>query len=307
MSLGALSLALAVALLVMLAWRAASRYGVERSVRARLAVGPDGIIPGAAPIDLRQPPPAGAVLLLHGFGDTPQTLTTLAHHLHARGLRVYAPLLPGHGRTLRDFRASRGAEWLAAARQALDLLRQDHERVGLVGLSMGGALAVLLAAEWADAPALVLLAPYLEPPAAVRWLARSAPLTGALAPYILSRSRASIHDPAARARSLAYGASTPRLIAELVRLADRARQALPQVRAPTLYVQSREDNRLLPAAAERAFAALGARTKHLEWLTGCGHVITVDYGRDRVAALTADWLREHMEQGRRAQNAAIGS
>jgi esterase/lipase len=58
-------------------------------------------------------------------------------------------------------------------------------------------------------------------------------------------------------------------------------------------VQSREDNRIPPDAAQRAFDHIGAVDKRLVWLTGAGHVITVDYGRDHVFEIVADWLDGH--------------
>jgi esterase/lipase len=68
-------------------------------------------------------------------------------------------------------------------------------------------------------------------------------------------------------------------------------------------IQSREDNRIAPADAQRAFDRLGAREKKLIWTTGAGHVITVDYGKERVFELLADWLDQHRgreQQGRLA-------
>jgi carboxylesterase len=231
------------------------------------------------------------VLVLHGFGDTTRTIEPLARALHARGYDVYAPLLPGQGRTLAEFCASGRAQWLAAARQALAELDTRYERVAVVGLSMGGALATLLAAERPERlSALVLLAPYLEPPRAVRVVAWCAPVANALVPYLRAEDPRSIHDPEARERVRSHGVVTPRLLRELAQLATSARAALPAVRTPTLYVQSREDNRLTPAAAERAFARLGAPEKRLEWLTGCGHVITVDYCWPRVAEVVGAWI-----------------
>src|SRR5437773_7677925 len=88
---------------------------VEQSRRS-LARGPDGIILGAASIDLPRPD-APAVLLLHGAGDTPQTLRGLAHHLHGRGYHVCAPLLPGHGRAIEEFSHVSAVQLLAAARE----------------------------------------------------------------------------------------------------------------------------------------------------------------------------------------------
>ena len=118
---------------------------------------------GAETIDLQEGNSHG-ILLLHGFGDTPQTLGLLARHLHACGFDVKAPLLPGHGRSVPAFMASRRADWLACARQELAAIRANHRSVSIVGLSMGGAIAAILAAEVKDITALVLLAPYLDMP-----------------------------------------------------------------------------------------------------------------------------------------------
>src|SRR5712671_4324257 len=124
------------------------------------------VLKGAETIDLREEGSHG-VLLLHGFGDTPQTLALLARRLKKTGYSVLAPLLPGHGRTLEAFGKSRAREWIAAAKQAYIDMRSRHDSVSVVGLSMGGALAALVASEQREIPALVLIAPYLGMP---RWL-----------------------------------------------------------------------------------------------------------------------------------------
>ena len=70
---------------------------------------------------------------------------------------------------------------------------------------MGGALAVQLAAEQPELPALVLLAPYLAMPRSVSLAADLAPLWGFAVPYVRSLdpgARRSINDPAESARSL---------------------------------------------------------------------------------------------------------
>ena len=275
-------------------WRTAAARSKERVIAQRLSPGPDGVIPGAAPIRLDAGAGTHAVLLIHGFGDTPQTLGYLAHDLHARGYIVHAPLLPGHGRTLRAFADSRAADWLDAARAELHALRGRADRVGVVGLSLGGAIATILAAETPDLPALALIAPYLDAPLIVRRLARWHVVVGAYAPYLPRGGDRSIHDAVERSRSLSHGTVTSRLLRELVSVADLAHAALPRVSAPTILIQSRDDNRIAPAVAERALERLGAREKRLEWLTGCGHVLTVDCERERVFALVGEWLAAHL-------------
>ena len=264
----------------------------HQAVAVRLTLGPDGIVLGASPIDLPTTDGAG-VLLLHGFGDTPQTLGYLAAYLHAQGWGVHAPLLPGHGRTLRAFAESGAADWLGEAREALVRMRARYDHVSVVGLSMGGSLATILAAESSDIQALVLLAPYLSMPTRLRRAARMHYALGALVPYLRGGGERSIRDPAEVSRNLAYGFTTPRLVFELSRIVARARAAAPRVSAPTLVVQSRQDNRIPSDAAERAFALFASAERRLVWTEGNGHIITVDYGHQAIFAAVRDWLSAH--------------
>lgn len=254
------------------------------------------VLKGAETIDLREEGSHG-VLLLHGFGDTPQTLSLLARRLHKSKYGVLVPLLPGHGRTIQAFTSSRADEWIDAAERSFRDLRQRHDRVSVVGLSMGGALAVVLGAKVRDIPALVLIAPYLGMPRHVRLAAATHLLWERLAGQINVRSPLSIHDPIEREKNLAYGAVTGHALFQLSRVVSRARKALGGITAPTLIIQSREDPRVSPDVAEFALKELGAREKRLVWTEGAGHIITVDYGRERVFSEVESWLRLHDGRG----------
>lgn len=253
----------------------------------------DNIIAGAETIDLQGVNSSG-VLLLHGFGDTPQTLGLLVEHLHSAGFGIRAPLLPGHGRSIQAFSGSRRGQWLDFARYELAAFRRRYSSVGITGLSMGGAIATLLAAENPDIAALVLIAPYLGMRLSYRTAAASSWLWGPIVGTVTSNSPGSIRDPIERAKNLGYGVYTGRLLYELWRLAHRARLALPLIRIPTLLIQSKEDPRITHSIAEQAFELLGAADKRLVLTEGAGHIITVDYGRERVFQEVRDWLAVHM-------------
>jgi carboxylesterase len=254
--------------------------------------GNSSTIAGAETITLQEGNSHG-ILLLHGFGDTPQTLRLLAGYLHAAGLDVRAPLLPGHGTSVESFMATRRSDWLACAREELARMRGEHEIISVGGLSMGGALAAILASESSDVSALVLLSPYLDMPVTHKIASVFHWVWGKAAGPRRGNSPRSILDPEERAKNLGYGVYSGRLLYELWRLAAQARHSLPRISAPALLIQSRADPRIAPSVAEHAFSLIGSMEKKLVWAEGGGHIITVDYGREKVFEEVKTWVTLH--------------
>lgn len=285
-----LILPLLAAIPIVLIAREIGRRVVEARHARRFRFDESGIIAGASGIDATATGSVG-VLLLHGFGDTPQAFSAMASALQSRGLAVRAPLLPGHGRTIPEFARTDAAAWLAEATRAYDEMAGRHDRVVIIGLSMGAAIGAILAGGRPPSlAAFIALAPYIVVAPRVRRLARHRWLIHALAPWLPAEDGRSIRDDAARAVSLGYGMVSAPLLHELASIADRARQALPQIEAPTLVIMSRDDNRVDAAAVERALADLGAHEQRVVWLQGSGHVITVDHERARVLEEIQAWL-----------------
>ncbi|MBC8088888.1 MAG: alpha/beta fold hydrolase [Phycisphaerae bacterium] len=290
----------ALAALVVLAI-AAARARVQNIAKftllntTRRPVGSDGIVVGAGPINMDGNPRCAA-LLIHGFGDTPQSMRVLAESLHRAGWTVHVMLLPGHGRPLAEYAKSTAAEWEHAVRSKFDELRRSHQTIVLCGISMGAALATLLAADHPDIPALVLLAPYLAMPRRVYGQMLLGNLLAFPIPFHAnSGGDQSIHDATARAQTRGTGVVSTRLLGQLRTVSLHAQRALPAVKTRVLYLQSREDNRLDAQDAIEQFARLGSKEKQQRWLSGCGHIITVDYCRDEVARQVIEWFAPALE------------
>jgi Esterase/lipase len=228
--------------------------------------------------------------LLHGFGDTPQTLALLANRINEAGFSVSLPLLPGHGRTPEDFFRSTAEEWVGAARESFLHLRGACSSIAVAGLSMGGAIAAMLAAEFRDLDSLVLLAPYVGMPFQLRAAAATQWIWGRAVGAVKSTSPHSIHDPMERERNLGYGVTNGHAVRELWKVVRWGRAALPQVTCPTLVLQSHNDPRVAPSVAAETISRLGAKKKKLFWADQGGHIITVDFGREIVFAQTLAWL-----------------
>jgi carboxylesterase len=220
--------------------------------------------------------PGAAALQLHGYMGTPRELRALGEALAAAGVATRGELLPGFGEAGRpQLRRVRAEDWLEAARSAwLDLTREATHRT-LVGFSMGGALALALAADPAVRPdALVLLAPY--------W--RMADRRAALLPvahYVLPRfqpfGRLDFTDPATRLklaetapgvdlddpevqRGFQEGNTVPtHSLYQLRRLGQRASRSRLAPRTSRVIVQGLEDPTTLPRDSRDLSCMIGAR------------------------------------------------
>lgn len=292
---GAYSLAGTLGVLLAIWWpiRLLIAGRTERRFEASHPRNADGIIIGAEPVFVRGVRP-GAVLILHGYNDSPQSVASLGNVLHDAGWTVRVPALPGHARTIQEFARSGAREWIDAARTEYRILRERHAHVAVCGLSMGGALALLLAAEHPDTAAVIGIAPYLHLSRPLRVLLALSPLAALGARYMSGGGGRSVHDTAAGSTMIAYRTSTPRLVRELAAVARQASAVLPQVHQPVLIVQSREDNRIRAQSTQRMFDRIGSTDKSLAWVTGAGHVITVDYGHEAVERDVAAWLEKRL-------------
>ena len=282
--------AMVVAVLVGLVWaqRAWRARRWEARFRLRHPAGPDGIVIGAESRTFEAPGDR-AILLLHGYNDAPVALEPVARELQAAGWTVRTPLLPGHGRSLRAFETWTAEAAMASVRAEYETLCVTHRSVAVGGLSMGGALACVLAAE-VPVSALVLYSPMLFVPPLVRRALRWGWLWRPVTRYVAGGGSRSILDPVARVRQIAYRSSSWGAFRALADIAGLAAARIPQVRVPTLVFLSEGDNRLPPAIAAASLTALQPPDRTVAWVRGAGHIITVDHGWEQVAARTVEWL-----------------
>jgi carboxylesterase len=220
----------------------------------------------------------------------------LGEALAARGFPVRGVLLPGHGTTVEDLGRTRWTDWRDAVVGEAERLAAETRAVAAVGMSLGGLLALHLAATRPDlARALVVCGTPIES-AALRvrllpWLAR-VPWFAARWATIPKRGDGGpdIADPVARAASTSYRAMPLAAILELLALQRVVRAELGRVRQPALLLHGRHDHNAPVASMVRLRQKLGSRTVEAHVLERSWHVVTLDYERDEVARLTADFL-----------------
>jgi carboxylesterase len=230
------------------------------------------------------------VLCLHGLTGTPWEVRPPAEALAAAGFACYGPVLPGHGTTPEQLAETSGDRWVEGALAAYDRLSERHERVYVLGLSMGGVLALSVASRRPVAGLAVLAAPLQ-----LGWVSR----TGAQLLHRWVRflpKTPAIADPEARAVHPGYDRMPLPAVVELVRLGRRVTGELDDVSAPLLLVYSRSDPTVPGENAERIQSGVGSRDCEVHWLSRSAHVLPVDLERVELAERVTRFV-QRLEQG----------
>ena len=211
------------------------------------------------------------VLLIHGFTGSVAHLRPLGDALADLGATVMGINLPGHATTEADMARSNDRQWLAAAREAVKELRKHAGTVTVVGLSMGGLIALKLASEGLVNGCVTLSAP-LPTNNRFAWLA------GVLAPLWPRIGKA----PGKERRHLVnpifdygYAGFPTKKTADLQRLIRIARRCLPKVTCPLLVVQSTGDRTVRAGSADTILRLAGSTQKRKLELEGVHHVCTL--------------------------------
>ncbi|ODS50362.1 MAG: carboxylesterase, partial [Halanaerobium sp. 4-GBenrich] len=90
-----------------------------------------------------------AVLLLHGYGGKSTNWLYAAEKINENlEIPVYIPRLPGHATNISDFLNSNADQWLRKAVDSYLELNTKFQEIYVAGLSMGGLLAALVAAQF---------------------------------------------------------------------------------------------------------------------------------------------------------------
>lgn len=229
-------------------------------------------------------------LLLHGFSGSPLEMVPLGEALQAEGWTVSIAQLAGHGTSPTELARTRWQDWVASARAAYADLRRRSSRTAIVGLSMGGALALYLAAtEGTDAVVAISTPVRVRPliAGAARMVSRVMPL----APVVL---RLSPRDPVVKQYRSPYTQIPLGATSELSALLETAMQTLPSLTAPLLVVQGRRDWVIPKDSGPEIVARAAHAPSRLLWLRRSGHVATLDRDRDLLFEEVKGFLHQHL-------------
>jgi carboxylesterase len=224
-------------------------------------------------------------LLLHGLTSSLATVSNLVPYLEARGIPYAMPTLRGHGTRPEDLRSVTWRDWYGDAERALEELLGRCDRVVVMGLSMGGVVALHLAAQRPEGLAgVATAAAALQLQGAARFLL---PLLSRANMLTAVDVRNAFADQSLATTATNYPSAPVSAVASLAAFGKLVERELPYIRVPLLTLYTPQDRVVDPAKALVIHERAGTPSdrKRLLAFPNSGHEMLMD--RDRAAVCEA--------------------
>jgi len=229
-------------------------------------------------------PTTRLAVLCHGFLSSKNSMTnrTLTRLLNERGLATFRFDFFGQGASDGPFEEITTTLAVHQAQAALDLVTaRGYDRIGLVGSSFGGLVAILTAAQRRDLACLALKCPVVDFAEELRLTFEAEELgrwqaTGTIPNIMGGQDRVSLRYDFYEdcLRQIAYGPAE-------------------RIIVPTLIVQGEEDECVPLHQSRRLLNALGG-PKRLDLLPGADHQFTRGEDFRQMTTSISDWLFTHL-------------
>lgn len=234
------------------------------------------------------------VLVLHGFTSDIHCVDRLLKPLDETGLPYRFPVLRGHGSTFQDMEGTTAADWYEDAENALLDLYREADEVIVVGLSMGGLVALELAARHRDK-----VAGAVTVAAALRFADPLAPLSPLMAKFFRfwPSPDAYADKKLKEIENRNYPKFSTRAFCSLLEYSRKVPDILSFVKAPILILQSRKDTVVAPSSAKAIYEKVSSKDRSLVWFEKSGHEMLLDCESEAVAGAAMKFIRKVAGEG----------
>jgi len=241
-------------------------------------------------------------LLLHGFSGMPTGLGELANQIEKLGLPYRAPTLRGHGaNTPNALLGVRWTDWIADAEKEMSELLGETEKVTIIGHSMGGMIALILAAKYSNKIDSIIVAggstKIVSPFGPGRPLSFLAPVVLRLKPKW--DLKPVFTDPNYARYDTGYEWVPTITFLQLFDLIRETQRCLPEVIVPTLILHSKKDTSNAPEGARILYETIAtpAENKKLVWFEKTEHVMFLDCEEEEIINTVIEYIQGRIKIG----------
>src|ERR1041384_3197681 len=255
------------------------------------------IIPTAEPFFFLGDRSKPACLLIHGFTGTPKEMRWMGEYLQQQGYTCLGVRLAGHATDSKDMIRSHWTDWVASVEDGYHLLRGVTDQIYLIGLSMGGDLALLTSTRLDVKGVIAMSTPSRLPEDYPTWLLQLISLVLPYQPKSKEPPGSGWFDREAYSGHISYAKNPVRSAAELKKLILETRAALPRVKVPVLLIHSKNEPYILHENMEEIYNGLvNISDKTRLSITGSGHVLPRDASREQVFQAAVEFIQRVSSQ-----------
>lgn len=243
------------------------------------------IVNGAEPFLL--PGGSKGVLLIHGFTGSPSEMILLGNYLYRQGYTVLGIRLAGHGTTVEEMANTNWHEWYHSACDGYHLLRGICSEICVIGLSMGGLLAMRIGRDFPVKKIVSMSAPiFIANERNLRFLPS---LERSVGRY-QRKNRRDLPELAKR-YNVSYTQMPLVCVHQLLDIIEDTKKILPEITRPILIAQSENDHTVKVESGQYIYDHVQSEEKHLFKMHLSGHLVTLDIEHDKLFVEIENFLK----------------
>lgn len=230
-----------------------------------------------------------AVILIHGIGGTAAGNRPLGEYLAARnGLDVIGICLPGHATQPEDLSSVAYVDWVNAVVASYKKAKETHDKVYVVGGSLGGLLALALGEKERPDKIVTFSGPlYYKHP-----IVKAAGLLSHFKKYhVWKEYKNTTLEDKEKAKLVSYDRLPFRAIEEMNRLQKEVKKGLPFIKCPVEAIYGADDVLVNQRKSMRVLRKKLTVKPEMKLLPDTGHTMLWGLTKDEVFALISSYLQ----------------
>jgi carboxylesterase len=229
------------------------------------------------------------ILMIHGGGGgTSADLKDLAEDLHVKGgFTINIPLLPGYGTTPEELKNVSIDDWKLFLERQIATMMNESEKIIVGGHSMGGVLALILAAKYSFDAIFTISAPI----GIRRFLVHLVPFFKMFMKFYSINSEQFKKDT--KGKWVGYNKIPLNIATKLKKLIKEMKKSLSDIDCPAILFQGNLDSEIKRNSMNYIFNNIKSLQKRKIWLENNSHPILNSPDHNQIVSKLINFINEY--------------